>query len=156
MMVSGKEVTLVNNISTPNHSDTKVAFLNQTPHAEEEFKHRKLEFNAMRGLGYYNAKMSMAYASKGLDEINGANSSEEPGIDAFIPTSDSMKAKFESVLSGIKVAEEKETSGINRIDIRITEDGVREKIKTTKGATNDPAVIVELSRSAKYASFHTV
>ena len=148
---------MISNVSTINHNDANKTFHNQDPHAGEEPKRKKLELDAMRGLGNYDAPMSMIHGRKGSHETRITQGLEKPEQNTYIPAVEFMKAKFDSVLSGVKAAEEKEIPGINRIDIRITEDGAREKIKTmSKGAKDDAAVIVELSRSAKYASYNTV
>ena len=71
--------------------------------------------------------------------------------DMSIHAKDTIKAKFENVLLSVKEAEEQEKSKMKRIDFRITEDGVREKVEANKGNHDDTAIIVELSRSARYA-----
>ena len=147
---------MINNVSSINHNDVNKTFHNQDPHTGEEPKRNKLELDAMRGLGYYDVPMSIIHGRKGSQETRITHGLKKPEQNTFISATESMKAKFDSVLSGVKAAEEKEIPGINRIDIRITEDGAREKIKTmSKGAKDDAAVIVELSRSAKYASYNT-
>ena len=191
---------MINNVITINHNDPGTTFHKKDPHTGEEQKHRKLELDAMRGLGYYDVKMGLIRGRKVTGETRNMHGSEklseEPDQNIYIPASESMEATFENkirttwypqkadelyeksenkfqtmrglrqeplkkvdnVSSGAKAAEgeEKGTPGINRIDIRITEDGAREKIETPgRGAKDDTAVIVELSRSARYASYKT-
>ena len=144
---------MISNVSTINHNDANKTFHNQDPHTGEEIKRKKLELDVMRSLGYYDAPINMIHGRKGSQETRITHRLVKPEQSTFIPAAESMKAKFDNVLSGVKAAEGKEIPGVSRIDIRVTEDGAREKIKTTgKGAIDDIDVIVELSRSAKYSS----